>query len=431
MKNNKKLFLESKNYIAGGVNSPVRAFKSVGGFPLFIVKGKGSKIYDVEGKEYIDYLGSWGPLILGHSNPRVIEAVKKMLESGTGFGTPTEAELKLAKLIKRAVPSVELIRFVNSGTEAVMSAVRLARAFTGRDKIIKFEGCYHGYSDSMLVKAGSSLATFGVHSSPGVPLSLAKHTLNLPYNNSYVFKKLVGKLHNEIACVIVEPVAANMGLVLPKEEFIKTLRELSLKHRIVLIFDEVVTGFRLRFGGISEAYDIKPDLTCFGKIIGGGLPVGAYGGKKEIMSLVSPEGPVYQAGTLSGNPLAMVSGITTLEILKDESIYKKLEEKGRTLEEGIKENLKRLNLRYKFNRIGSMFTLFFTEEEVTDFVSAKKSNTKLYSKYFHGMLKKGIYLPPSQFETCFISVLHSKKDIKRTIENNYRVMRDRHLFCCL
>lgn len=421
--NSEKLIRIARKNIPGGVNSPVRAFKSVGGTPIFIERGEGSKIYDVDGNKYIDYVCSWGPLILGHVHKDVIKAIKEATIKGTSFGAPTEAEVKLAELVKSAFHFIDLIRFVNSGTEAVMSAIRLARAYTKKDKIIKFEGCYHGHSDSLLTKAGSGLATFAIPGSPGVPLSLAKLTVNLPYNNVKIFEETIEKHHQKIACVIIEPVAANMGVVLPEHEFLEAIRRLTKEKKIVLIFDEVITGFRIDFGGVSTFYRIKPDLICLGKIIGGGLPVGAYGGKKEIMNLIAPDGPVYQAGTLSGNPIATAAGLATLTALKRKMPYRELEEKGKFLEHGIKNNLKKLKLNLSLNRIGSILTLFFTDKPVYDYDTALTSNTEKYAKYFHEMLKRGIYLPPSQFEALFISTVHTKQDLEKTIKANFESLK--------
>ncbi|OGF53468.1 MAG: glutamate-1-semialdehyde-2,1-aminomutase [Candidatus Firestonebacteria bacterium RIFOXYC2_FULL_39_67] len=424
MNKNKQLFLRTKKHIPGGVNSPVRAFKAVGGTPVFFKRGKGSKLFDVNGKEYIDYVGSWGPLILGHCDSNVVKAVKRAAESGTSFGAPTEAETILAEMITSAIPSIELIRFVNSGTEAVMSAIRLARAFTGKENIIKFEGCYHGHSDSMLVNAGSGLATFGIPSSPGVPSCLAEKTISLPYNDVEKLESKVKELKGNVACIIVEPIAANMGLVLPEKGFLASLRRAASENGIILIFDEVITGFRLRYGSVSKIYNISPDLICLGKIIGGGLPVGAYGGRKDIMRMISPEGPVYQAGTLSGNPLAMAGGIFTLKALRDnKDIYKQLDQKGNILEDGIRKAINKNSSECALTRIGSMFTLFFTGKIVRDYVAAKQCDTGLYARYFKGMLKSGVYLPPSQFETSFISTAHSEKDIEKTIKSNYLVLK--------
>jgi len=413
----RKLFEEAKKYIPGGVNSPVRAFKSVGGDPLFITKGRGSKFWDADGNEFIDYIGSWGPHLFGHNPTFIIDALKSALENGTSFGAPTELEVEMAKIITELVPSVEMVRMVNSGTEATMSAVRAARGYTGREKFIKFEGCYHGHADYFLIKAGSGALTLGVPTSPGVTKGNAADTLLADYNDIDSIKKLVSANKNEIAAVIIEPIAGNMGVVKAKVDFIKALRAICDEEKIVLIFDEVMTGFRVASGGAQEVLGIKPDLSTFGKIIGGGLPVGAFGGKREIMEKIAPVGPVYQAGTLSGNPLAMAAGFAALKHIKDNpGIYKELEEKSAYLEKGFKENLKSVGKNYAMNRVGSMMCMFFTEETVDDFKSAVKSDTTLYGKYFHEMLKRGIYLAPAQFEALFVSTAHSKEDLDWTIK---------------
>ena len=401
----------------GGVNSPVRAFKSVGRDPLYISRANGSKIYDVDDNEFIDYIGSWGPMILGHAHVRVINAIKKAADDSTSFGASSEKEIELAKLVKKFVPSIEVVRMVNSGTEATMSAMRLARGFTGRDKIIKFEGCYHGHGDSFLSKAGSGVVTLGLPDSPGVTSSTAKDTLNALYNDMASVERLVEENKGEIAAVFIEPVAGNMGCVAADAEFLTALRDLCSSEGILLIFDEVMSGFRVARGGAQEIYGVQPDLTTFGKIIGGGLPVGAYGGRREIMSLIAPSGPVYQAGSLSGNPLAMTAGIETLRVIDEDSkFYERLEESGRYLELGIRENMRELDLNYTLNRCGSMFTLFFTDRPVTDFASAKTSDTAKFGAYFNRMLEHGIYLPPSQFEACFISAAHHMHDLDETIQ---------------
>ncbi len=419
-----QLFAEAKEYIPGGVNSPVRAFKSVGGTPRFISKGVGSKMIDVDGNEYIDYIGSWGPHLFGHNPSFIIKALKKAIENGTSFGAPTEIEVKMAKLISEFVPSIEIVRMVNSGTEATMSAVRAARGYTNKEKFIKFEGCYHGHGDFFLIKAGSGALTFGVPTSPGVTKGNAADTLVADFNNIDSVKYLIQKNKNEIAAIIIEPVVGNMGTVRANDSFIKELRALRSEEKIVLRFDEVMTGFRLAKGGAQEILGVKPDLTTFGKIIGGGLPVGAYGGKKEIMEMISPSGPVYQAGTLSGNPLAMNAGFAALtHIKKHPEVFKKLEESSGYLEKGIIENLKSIRKKFQFNRVGSMMTLFFTEQPVTDFNSAVKSDTKLYGKYFNEMLNRGIYLPPAQFEALFVSTAHSKADLDKTIKANYEALK--------
>lgn len=422
--NSRMLFAEAKKIIPGGVNSPVRAFKSVGGDPLFIVKGAGSKIYDVDGNEFVEYIGSWGPHIFGHNPQFIVNALKTAIENGTSFGAPTSLEVEMAKLIIELVPSVEMVRMVNSGTEATMSAVRAARGFTGREKIIKFEGCYHGHADYFLIKAGSGALTLGIPTSPGVTKGNAADTLVADYNNIESVKKLIRANKNEVAAIIVEPIAGNMGVVKASDEFLNSLRKLCTDENIVLIFDEVMTGFRVAKGGAQELYGIKPDLTTFGKIIGGGLPVGAFGGRKEIMEMIAPAGPVYQAGTLSGNPLAMAAGYASLQHIKSNpEIYDELEKKSQMLENGFKENLKLLGKNYALNRIGSMACMFFTEHPVTDFKSAVKSDTELYGKYFHGMLERGIYLAPAQFEAIFISTAHSTSDIEKTIKAHYETLK--------
>jgi len=400
----------------GGVNSPVRAFKSVGRDPLFISRAKGSKIYDADGNEYIDYIGSWGPMILGHANERVIKAIKDAAENSTSFGASSEKEIELAKLVKKFVPSIEVVRMVNSGTEATMSAMRLARGFTDRDKIIKFEGCYHGHGDSFLSKAGSGVATLGLPDSPGVTRSTAKDTLNARYNDITSVEQLIEENRGEIAAIFIEPVAGNMGCVPADADFLRAVRELCTAENIVLIFDEVMSGFRVAKGGAQELYGIKPDLTTFGKVIGGGLPVGAYGGRRDIMQMIAPAGPVYQAGTLSGNPLAMTAGIETLKIIdEDENFYSRLRDISSDLESGVHDAMSEMGLNYTLNRVGSMFTLFFTESAVTDFDSAKTSDTAKFAAYFSAMLDAGIYLPPSQFEACFVSIAHEKEDLDKTV----------------
>lgn len=418
------LYKKALTLMPGGVNSPVRAFRAVNSIPLFIKKGKGSKIYDIDGNEYIDYVLSWGPLILGHAHPSIVRALKKAVELGTSYGAPTSLEVQLAELIKEFFPSIEMVRMVNSGTEATMSAIRVARGFTKRDRIIKFEGCYHGHFDGLLVKAGSGATTFGTPDSAGVPESYAKDTITLPFNDIKTFKKVLEQDGNSIACVIVEPVVGNMGCILPIEGFLETLREETLKYGIVLIFDEVMTGFRVSKGGAQQYYKIKPDLTCLGKVMGGGLPVGAYGGKREIMSMVAPEGPVYQAGTLSGNPIAVTAGIETLKMLSKDGVYENLEEKMRLLEEGLKDVALKTGIKTKFYRAGTMFCTYFTEEEVVDYTTAKKADTHKFQNFFMGMLKRGVYIAPSQFEAGFISLAHSKRDISKTIEAAYKAYKD-------
>jgi glutamate-1-semialdehyde 2,1-aminomutase len=411
------LFERAKLIMPGGVNSPVRAFRSVGRNPLFMRRASGAYLWDADGNRYIDYVGTWGPAILGHAHPRVIEAIRNVAVDGTSFGAPTELEVRMAELIQRLVPSVEMVRMVNSGTEATMAAVRLARAFTGREKLIKFEGCYHGHGDAFLVKAGSGALTLGVPDSPGVPAAVAAATLTAGFNDLPSVERLVRS--NAVAAIIVEPVVGNMGCVPPSPGFLEGLHSLCRREGIVLIFDEVMTGFRLARGGAQELYGIRPDLTTMGKIIGGGLPVGAYGGRRDIMSMVAPSGPVYQAGTLSGNPLAMAAGFETLSVLQeDPELYATLERRSARLAEGIARNLKDLGLPYRQNRVGSMSTLFFTATPVTDYPSAVTSDTGRFAAYFRGMLDRGIYLAPSQFEAGFVSAAHTDEDIDRTIAAN-------------
>ncbi len=412
----KKLFAEAQKHLPGGVNSPVRAFRSVGGDPLFISRAKGSKIYDVDGKVYIDYVLSWGPMILGHAHPVVSAALKAAVAKGTSFGAPTELEVKLAKMVEKAFPSITMLRMVSSGTEATMSAIRAARGFTGRDKILKFEGCYHGHGDSLLVKAGSGVATFGLPDSPGVPADLAKHTLTVAFNDLDAVKETVSREGEQIACIIVEPVAGNMGCVPPEPGFLEGLRSVCDEHGIVLIFDEVMTGFRVSFGGAQQLYGITPDLTCLGKVIGGGLPVGAYGGKLAIMEKIAPLGPIYQAGTLSGNPLAMTAGIETLKILAKATTYKTLEQRSAQLEAGLRDAVQETGVPVTFNRVGSMFTAFFTGQRVKNFTDAKTSDTERFGNYFRAMLKNGVNLAPSQFEAAFISLAHTAADVAKTVE---------------
>lgn len=420
----KNLFEEAQKFIPGGVNSPVRAFKSVGGDPLFITKGFGSKMIDADGNEYIDYIGSWGPHLFGHNPSFIKEALLKQIENGVSFGTPTEIEIRMAEIITELVPSVEMVRMVNSGTEATMSAIRAARGYTGNEKFIKFEGCYHGHADYFLIKAGSGALTLGVPTSPGVTKGNAADTLMADFNDINSVKKLITENRNEIAAIILEPIAGNMGVIPATKEFLTELREICNNEGIILIFDEVMTGFRVARGGAQEVLGIKPDLTTFGKIIGGGLPVGAFGGKKEIMEKIAPVGPIYQAGTLSGNPLAMAAGYAALnEIKNNENLYKTLEEKSSYLEDGMKENLKKLGKNFYLTRVGSMSCMFFTEDEVTDFTSAVKSDAKLYGRYFNEMLKQGVYLAPAQFEAMFISTAHTKEDLNQTIEAHYKSLK--------
>jgi len=418
------LFEEAKKVIPGGVNSPVRAFKSVGGSPLFITKGKGSIIYDVDGNSFIDYIGSWGPHLFGHNPPFIIEAIETALKNGTSFGAPTALEVEMAKLITELVPSIEMVRMVNSGTEATMSAVRAARGYTKREKFIKFEGCYHGHADYFLIKAGSGALTLGIPTSPGVTKGNAADTLLADYNDIESVNRLIKANKNEISAIIIEPIAGNMGVVKASVDFLGALRKICDDENIILIFDEVMTGFRVAKGGAQEILGIQPDITTFGKIIGGGLPVGGFGGRKAIMEMVAPAGPVYQAGTLSGNPLAMAAGYAALRYIKDNpGIYPELERKGNLLENGLRENMKKLGKKFALNRIGSMLCMFFTERAVSDFKTAITSDTELYGKYFHGMLERGVYLAPAQFEAVFISTAHSDEDLEKTIIANYETLK--------
>jgi len=410
------LFERAQKLMPGGVNSPVRAFRAVGGIPFFVAKGEGCYLWDVDGNKFIDFVCSWGPLILGHAHPEVVSAVKEAVEKGTTYGTPTELEVLLAEKIQQAFPSMEMLRLVNSGTEATMSAIRVARGCTGRKKIVKFEGCYHGHADYLLVKAGSGATTFGIPDSAGVPEGTAQDTIVLPYNDVQAFNETMDAMGDEIAAVIVEPIAGNMGVVLPKPEFLKALREQTEKHGTVLIFDEVITGFRVAFGGAQSLYGIRPDMTCLGKIVGGGLPLAAYGGRKEIMQSVAPLGPVYQAGTLSGNPVAVTAGLKTLEILERDNPYPELESKTRQLTEVIAEAAKEFSIPVQINQIASMFTVFFTDQPVTDYSSAKRSDTQRYARFFHALLERGVYFPPSQFEAAFVSTAHDGKVLAATQE---------------
>lgn len=410
----KKAFAEAKNLMPGGVNSPVRAFKSVDMDPIFMERGKGSKMYDIDGNEYIDYVLSWGPLILGHTNDRVVESLKKVAESGTSFGTSTLIENELAKLVMERVPSIEMIRMVSSGTEATMSALRLARGITGRDKILKFEGSYHGHGDSLLIKAGSGVATLGLPDSPGVPEGIAKNTITVAYNDLAATKYAFEQFGEDIACIIVEPVAGNMGVVPPQPGFLEGLREVTTQYGALLIFDEVMTGFRVGYNCAQGYFGIVPDLTCLGKVIGGGLPVGAFGGKREFMERIAPSGTIYQAGTLSGNPLAMTAGLETLSQLTPES-YDEFTRKGDMLEKGIGAAAEKYGVPHTFNRAGSMIGLFFTNEEVVNYDTAKTSDLEFFASYYREMANQGIYLPPSQFEGLFLSTAHSDEDIEKTI----------------
>ncbi|PKN53335.1 MAG: glutamate-1-semialdehyde-2,1-aminomutase [Deltaproteobacteria bacterium HGW-Deltaproteobacteria-13] len=410
-------FIKARRVISGGVNSPVRAWRAVGGNPVFVDRAQGSKIYDVSGKEYIDYVLSWGPMILGHAPAKVTAAICNTAKKGTSFGAPTQAETQMAKLITEAIPSIQLVRLTSSGTEATMTAIRLARGFTGRNMIAKFDGCYHGHSDSLLIKAGSGVATLGIPDSPGVPKELARLTLSLPYNDISALEKAIDTHGSNLAAIIVEPVAGNMGVVPPQKGFLEKLRELTAKNGILLIFDEVITGFRFTFGGYQNLIGIKPDLTCLGKIIGGGMPVGAIGGKKEIMEKLAPAGDIYQAGTLSGNPLAMSAGLTTLNIIKSKiNSFALLDKKTERLCSEMEKLFSEKGIPVCINRCGSMFTIFFQQGPVYDLKTAKKSDTALFARFFQAMLKKGVWLAPSQFESVFISFAHTNADIDQTID---------------
>ncbi len=424
LERSRTLFAEAQQLLPGGVNSPVRAFRGVGGEPVFIDHANGPYLYDVDGNRYLDYVQSWGPMILGHAYPSVVQAVTMAAFRGFSFGAPTEAESQLARLIIESVPSIEMVRFVNSGTEATMSALRLARAYTGRSKILKFSGCYHGHADMLLVQAGSGVATMSLPDSPGVPAESTTNTLIASYNDSAAVEQLFQTYPEEIAAVIVEPVAANMGLVPPLPGFLESLRDLTQQHGALLIFDEVLTGFRVALGGMQERVGITPDITCLGKVIGGGLPVGAYGGRREIMELVAPLGPMYQAGTLSGNPLAMAAGIATLQELRKPAQYDELERKGQLLSAGIERVLHEIGGAVRFVRVGTLFCLFFTEENVIDYTSAKTSDTTLFARFFWNLLAHGVYFPPSQFETCFISLALEDTMIEESIKNIGIALRD-------
>lgn len=417
MKNDKslELFEAAQKLMPGGVNSPVRAFKAVGGHPIFIDRASGCLMYDADGNEYIDYVLSWGPMIAGHTHPKVTKALIEAVTKGTSFGAPTALEIELTQMVRDAFPSMELIRLVNSGTEATMSAIRLARAFTGRDKILKFEGCYHGHADCLLVKAGSGVATLGIPDSPGVPADFAKNTLTAPFNNFDAVKMIMENNGSDIACIIVEPVPGNMGVVPSADGFLRMLREIATQYGALLIFDEVMSGFRVAYGGAQELYGITPDLTCLGKIIGGGLPVGAYGGRKNIMEKIAPSGPVYQAGTLSGNPLAMTAGIETLKILSQPGTYERLNRLSEQLSKGFGDAAKSAGATVYNTGVGSMVCTFFTEGPVTDYESAKKSDTAAFGRFFLAMLEEGIYLAPSQFEAIFLSIAHTEEHIEKTI----------------
>lgn len=423
-KKSEKLFKAALDIIPGGVNSPVRACKSVGTSPVFIERADGSCLFDVDGNCYIDYIGSWGPMILGHRHPAVVEAVRQVLEKGTSFGAPTEMEIELADMVVAAVPSIDMVRMVNSGTEATMSAVRLARGFTGRDLVIKFDGCYHGHADTLLVAAGSGVATLSIPGSPGVPESVAQKTLSLPFNDIQAIEEVMETEGERVAAVIVEPVGGNMGMVKPVPGFLEGLRRLTESSGSLLIFDEVMTGFRVAYGGAQSLFNIQPDLTCLGKIIGGGLPVGAYGGKREVMSQIAPQGPVYQAGTLSGNPVAMAAGIATLKELKKGGFYEALDARSERLCRGLTDAAGKAGLKVSADRIGSMLGLFFTDREVHNFEDAKTSDLDMFSRYFRGMLERGIYLAPSQFEALFVSGAHSGEDVEKTIQVAEEVMKN-------
>jgi len=412
----RKAFSEAQRFLPGGVNSPVRAFRAVGGEPIFVKKGEGAWIEDVDGNRFVDYVCSWGPLILGHAHPAVISSIEERLSLGTSFGIPTELETKLAERVVEAVPSIERIRLVNSGTEAVMSAIRLARGYTGRTKIVKFAGCYHGHSDALLVKAGSGAATFGSPDSPGVPEALTRETLVLPYNSLSAVQEAMGKTGEQIAAVLLEPVAGNMGVVPPAQGFLQGLREITHKHGALLIFDEVITGFRLGLGGAQARYGVLPDLTCLGKIIGGGLPVGAFGGRQEIMAMLSPEGAVYQAGTLSGNPLAMQAGLSTLTELERPGLYDELEQKTLRLVKGLREAAAVAGIPVQVQTEASMFTVFFKAEPVVDFDTAGQCNMERFARFHQEMLSQGVYWPPSQMETCFVSAAHGDEELEKTVK---------------
>jgi len=427
MTTNHELFQRAQGLMPGGVNSPVRAFKSVGGEPFFTARADGAYLWDVEGKRYIDYIGSWGPMIVGHNHPAVREAVEQAVKNGLSFGTPCPAEVTMAETITRLIPSIEMVRMVNSGTEATMSAIRLARGATGRSKIVKFEGCYHGHGDSFLVKAGSGALTFGVPTSPGVPKANADLTLTLPYNDLDAAKTLFAEHGDQIAGLIIEPVAGNMNCILPLDGYLQTLRELCTQHGVLLIFDEVMTGFRVALGGAQAHYGVTPDLTCFGKIIGGGMPVGAYGGRRDLMEQIAPSGPIYQAGTLSGNPVAMAAGLAVLELIQVPGFHDALSAKTQLLTDGLQSIADEEGIPFSTNRLGGMFGLFFTTEKVTGYVQATTADSALFNRFFHGMLKRGVYLAPSAFEAGFISSAHNEQDIADTLQTAREAMRDARL----
>jgi len=424
MTQSEELFARAQRLIPGGVNSPVRAFKAVGGTPLFIRKAEGARMWDADGKGYIDYVGSWGPLILGHAHPSVVEAITQAAVRGTSYGAPCAAEVELADRVVRLVPSIQKVRFVSSGTEATMSALRLARGFTGRNKILKFEGCYHGHADALLVAAGSGVATLGIPGSPGVPAGTVADTLTAPFNDLGAVEKVVEAHGPDLAAIIVEPVAGNMGCVAPRDGYLQGLRDLATRAGAILVFDEVMTGFRLSSGGAQVLYGIKPDLTCLGKIIGGGLPVGAYGGRADIMDHVAPSGPVYQAGTLSGNPLAMAAGCVTLDLLQRAGTYMRLEMLAARLHAGLLGARDEADVKVTINRVGSMITLFFTPGPVHDYASAKTSDTALFARFFHELLARGIYFPPAQYEAAFVSLAHTESDIDATVRAAGEIFRE-------
>jgi glutamate-1-semialdehyde 2,1-aminomutase len=415
MKQSKKLFARAIKKIPGGVNSPVRAWRAVGGTPRFVTRGQGSYIFDADGKRYIDYVGSWGPLILGHAHPQILRALQQSAVKGTTFGAPTEGEVELAELVSQRMPSIEKLRLVSSGTEATMSAIRLARAYTGRTKIVKFDGCYHGHSDGLLVKAGSGVATLGLPDSPGVPPSFARETLTAKYNDSNSLQRLFSQHGKNIAAVIVEPICGNMGVIPPQKDFLAALRKITARHSALLIFDEVISGFRVGLGGAQKMFNVKPDLTCLGKILGGGLPLAAFGGRREVMDLLAPLGPVYQAGTLSGNPLAVTAGLTTLKLLARRGTYDQLAGKGEFLEDGLRKVLKKYQIQGTVNRVGSMLTVFFGVDRVQCPADARGCDRQTYAEFFHAMLARGVYLPPSPLESMFISLAHTTADLAKTI----------------
>jgi glutamate-1-semialdehyde 2,1-aminomutase len=417
------LFERAQRLMPGGVNSPVRAFRAVGGTPFFVARGEDCFLWDVDGNRYVDFVCSWGALILGHAHPEVVAAVKAAVERGTTYGAPTELEVRLAEQIQSAFPTMEMLRLVNSGTEATMSALRVARGYTGRGKVIKFEGCYHGHADYLLVKAGSGATTFGIPDSAGVPESFSQETIVLPYNDADAFIRTMDEIGDQVAAVIVEPVAGNMGVVLPQQKFLQALREQTRKHGAVLIFDEVITGFRLTYGGAQHLFGIEPDMTCLGKIVGGGFPLAAYGGRRDIMQAVAPLGPVYQAGTLSGNPVAVTAGLTTLRVLERDKPYAELERRTNWLTDAIADAARAFNISVQINRIASMFTAFFTDQPVTDYASAKRSDTKRFARFFHALLQRGVFLPPSQFEAAFLSVAHSDEVLAQVAEAMRQAMR--------